>query len=216
MPVLAFVLGFSFYDNPPLRLGLFVTGVSPGGGASNIWTFMFGGNLNLSLTMTAVSNFAAFAMMPLWIFGVGPLILNDRAIVIPYYKIFIYVFCLIVPLGIGLALQKWLPKAAKFMVKILKPMALFLILFILIFGVWANFYMFKLMNWQVWLTGMGLPWLGFACGCTIARLTNRSIEDVIAIAIETGVQNTGMSIFILWFTFDHPVGDIAGKSKICP
>lgn len=25
--------------------GLFVTGVSPGGGASNIWTLMLGGNL---------------------------------------------------------------------------------------------------------------------------------------------------------------------------
>ena len=60
---------------------------------------------------------------------------------------------------------------------------------------------------------MGLPWIGFAFGCTIARLTKRPAEDVIAIAIETGVQNTGMAIFILWFTLDQPMGDMTGISK---
>ena len=60
---------------------------------------------------------------------------------------------------------------------------------------------------------MGLPWIGFAFGCTLARLTKRPPEDVIAIAIETGVQNTGMSIFILWFTLDQPLGDMTGTLK---
>ncbi len=94
--------------------------------------------------------------------------------------------------------------------RILKPLALFLILFIIIFGVWANLYIFKLMTWQVLVTGMGLPWLGFSLGFLMAKICNRPIEDVIAIAIETGVQNTGMSIFILWFTLDHPLGDLTG------
>ena len=58
---------------------------------------------------------------------------------------------------------------------------------------------------------MGLPWIGFAFGCTLARITKRPPADVIAIAIETGVQNTGMAIFILWFTLDQPLGDMTGK-----
>ena len=52
------------WSSSKLRFGLFVTGISPGGGASNIWTPMFGGNLDLSVTMTAVSTFAALFMMP--------------------------------------------------------------------------------------------------------------------------------------------------------
>merc|ERR1712198_807104 len=88
MPLCSFALGFVF-DNPEMRLGLFFTGTSPGGGASNIWTIMFGGNLDLSVTMTAVSTFSAFFMMPLWVFLLGQVIFHDedRAIVIPYYKI---------------------------------------------------------------------------------------------------------------------------------
>ena len=105
MPLISFALGY-FFNNPAMRLGLFVTGTSPGGGASNIWTLMFGGNLNLSVTMTAVSTFAAFFMMPLWIFTLGQLIFSDSPIIIPYYKICTYAFCLVVPLGIGLLISR--------------------------------------------------------------------------------------------------------------
>jgi len=209
MPLLAYALGFIFgTKSVAMRLGLFVTGASPGGGASNIWTVMFGGNLDLSVTMTAVSTFSAFFMMPFWIFTLGATIFDERDIVIPYKKICIYAFFLVVPLTIGLILSRFAPKVSAFMVKILKPLALFLILFIVIFGVWANLYIFKMMTWQVFLGGMGLPWIGFLLGFSIAKLSKRPMEDVIAIAIETGVQNTGMSIFLLWLTLDQPLGDM--------
>ena len=64
------------------------------------------------------------------------------------------------------------------------------------------------MTWQVLLSGMGLPWIGFSFGFVLAKLLKRPMEDIIAIAIETGIQNTGMSIFILWLIFDHPLGDV--------
>lgn len=43
-----------------MRLGMFFTGVSPAGGASNIWTVVLGGNINLSITMTTMTTLAAF------------------------------------------------------------------------------------------------------------------------------------------------------------
>jgi solute carrier family 10 (sodium/bile acid cotransporter), member 3/5 len=61
MPLMSFGLGhFIFKDYPNFQLGLFFTGVSPAGGASNIWTLILGGNINLSLAMTTISTFAAF------------------------------------------------------------------------------------------------------------------------------------------------------------
>ena len=113
MPLIAFGLGYIFYDQPAMRLGLFVTGASPGGGASNIWTLMFGGNLNLSITMTAISTLAAFVMMPAWIFTLGRVIFSEGQLVIPFRKICTYAVCLVVPLGIGLAISKWCPRVSK-------------------------------------------------------------------------------------------------------
>jgi len=210
MPICSFILGYMFpWTSPEMRLGLFVTGTSPGGGASNIWTLLFGGNINLSVTMTAVSTICAFFMMPFWIFVLGEVIIDGTTIVVPYFKITTYAVMLVVPLLIGISIRKCLPKVADFMVKILKPLALFLIIFILVCGIWSQFFMIQLITWKVAVVGFALPWLGFAFGCLFSKLCRRQREDIIAIAIETGIQNTGMAIFMLWFTLDHPLGDLA-------
>ncbi|XP_040576046.1 P3 protein [Lepeophtheirus salmonis] len=209
MPLISFALGFVFVDSAPLRLGLFVTGVSPGGGASNIWTLMLGGSLDLSLTMTTISTLSAFFMMPLWLFTLGQFIFDKTDIVIPYLKILTYATCLIVPLLIGVGIKIKAPRVSKFMVSILKPMALALLLFIIVFGIYANQYIFYIMDYKVWCVGMALPWFGFMFGWIVSILCDRKMEDKIAIAIETGIQNTGVSIFILWFTLDRPLGDLA-------
>lgn len=61
LPLAAYGLGvLLFPDNVEMQLGLFFTGVSPAGGASNIWTVILGGNIDLSVAMTATSTFAAF------------------------------------------------------------------------------------------------------------------------------------------------------------
>lgn len=44
---------------PNLQFGLFTYGCSPGGGASNFWSILLEGNLDLSVAMTFVSNIAA-------------------------------------------------------------------------------------------------------------------------------------------------------------
>eukprot|EP00092_Neocalanus_flemingeri_P002795 GFUD01002992.1.p1 GENE.GFUD01002992.1~~GFUD01002992.1.p1 ORF type:complete len:451 (+),score=87.44 GFUD01002992.1:40-1392(+) len=210
MPLCSFALGYIFpWSSPEMRLGLFVTGTSPGGGASNIWTIMFGGNLDLSVTMTAVSTFAAFFMMPFWIYVLGEVIIDGTQIVIPYMKITTYAVMLVVPLMIGVSIRKCLPKVADFMVKIMKPLALFLIIFILVCGIWSQFFMIKLIDWKIAVVGFALPWLGFAFGCLFSKLCRRERKDIIAIAVETGIQNTGMAIFMLWFTLDHPAGIVS-------
>lgn len=154
MPVLSFFIGYIlFRDMIELRLGLFFTGSTPGGGASNIFTVILNGNLNLSITMTALSNLAAFGMMPLWIFTLGALIFKDGNLIVPYKTIATMSFSLVVPLCIGIALQKYAPNVAKKMARLLKPVALCFIIFITVFAFTVNSYMFKLFSWKVCIDG---------------------------------------------------------------
>lgn len=58
---ISYVIGYVLFpDYPEMQLGIFFTGISPSGGASNIWTLMLGGNLNLSITMTTLCTIGAF------------------------------------------------------------------------------------------------------------------------------------------------------------
>lgn len=150
MPVLSFAVGyFVFPHNVAMQLGIFFTGVSPTGGASNLWAVILGGNLNLSVLMTSISNLAAFAMMPLWIFTLGSVIFTRGNLQVPYAKIATYCVGLIVPLAVGLALQKWAPRLSRLLVRLLKPISSCLILFIIVFAIVTNVYLFKLFSWQV-------------------------------------------------------------------
>lgn len=150
MPLISYALGYVLFPTShEMALGLFFTGISPGGGASNMWTLILGGNINLSIAMTTISTIAAFGMMPLWIFTLGARIFDRAKLGVPYRKIFTMAFGLVIPLMIGLLIQKFLPRVARVLVRILKPVSMFLILFIIVFAIITNFYIFQLFSWQV-------------------------------------------------------------------
>ncbi|GLH03808.1 Uncharacterized protein GBIM_09651, partial [Gryllus bimaculatus] len=209
MPLVSFGLAkVLFPESLAMQLGMFFTGVSPAGGASNIWTVTLGGNLNLSITMTTISTFAAFVMIPVWIFTLGQLIFAAANTKIPYARIASIAVGLVIPLSIGLALQRFCPKIAKFMARILRPFSIILILFIVIFAIITNYYIFKLFSWQIVVAGLGLPWLGFVFGGLLGHVFRQPPMDILAIAIETGIQNTGIAIFMLRFSLKQPEADL--------
>lgn len=213
MPLMSFGLGFLVFPgsddvSAAMRLGMFFTGVSPGGGASNIWTFVLGGNLNLSLAMTSISTLACFGFMPAWLFSLGQVVFRNANIVVPYARIASFVVGLIVPMAIGLGMQRWTPKLSAFMVRILKPLSTSLLLFIIIFAIVTNLYIFSLFTWQIIAAGVGLPWLGYGFGYALARGLRQQHPDALAISIETGVQNTGIAIFLLRYALPQPQADL--------
>ncbi|XP_070154631.1 ileal sodium/bile acid cotransporter-like [Polyergus mexicanus] len=209
MPVLSFLIGYLLFpDRPELQIGMFFTGISPSGGASNIWTVLLDGNLNLSITMTTICTIAAFGMMPFWIFTLGRHIFAQGQLAVPYRQIGTFVIGLVIPLLIGFVIQRKFPRVSKILVRIMKPFSIVLIIFIVIFAITTNLYLFKLFSWEIVIAGMGLPWLGFTFGLIVAKICKQSQADIRAIAIETGIQNTGVAIFLLRFTLKPPSDDL--------
>lgn len=150
MPLISFLLGYIIFpDQVHFRLGLFFTGVSPGGGMSNIFTVVLNGNINLSIAMTTISNIAALGMMPFWIFTLGAVIFDDFNFDVPYATIALFCCSMVVPLCIGMAIQKFLPAVAKVLVRILKPVSIILMLSMITFAIWLDFYIFQLFTWEV-------------------------------------------------------------------
>lgn len=209
MPLLSFGLGrLIFPDSHAMQLGMFFTGVSPAGGASNVWTAVLNGNINMSVLMTTISTIAAFGLMPMWIFTLGKVIFDQGDLAVPYERVGSFAICLVIPLFLGLLIQRYLPRVTRILVLVLKPVSALLILFIVIFAIVTNLYLFELFSWQIFVAGMGLPWLGFLIGWILAKVFRQVNPDALAIAVETGIQNTGISIFLLRFTLPQPEGDL--------
>ena len=84
-----------------------------------------------------------------------------------------------------------------------------MIIFIIIFGTYANLYMFKLMSWKIIVAAALNVWLGFGVGVIAATIFKQPLKDVISISVETGVQNTGVAIVLLGLSLPQPDADIA-------
>lgn len=93
--------------------------------------------------------FILLGTMPLWIFTLGKYIFDKGNIKIPYSRIAFSAVGLVVPLAIGFLIQRKFPRLCKIMVRIMKPFSVILILFIVIFAIVTNLYLFELFSWQV-------------------------------------------------------------------
>ena len=154
-------------------------------------------------------------MIPLWMFTLGRLLIDETTdVTIPYQNICISLVVLLIPCGIGILIQKLRPLWAEKIKKILKPVYLIFIIFMISFGVYINLYIFKLFTPTLILAGCLLPYCGFTLGGICAFIFRQPKPRIIAICIETGMQNTGVAILILRFALPQPDADLSLVSPI--
>ncbi|KAK7067112.1 hypothetical protein SK128_011282 [Halocaridina rubra] len=210
MPVVTFFFGKMFFSDPLMRLGLFTLGCCPGGIMSNFWTLMFDGDINLSITMTAVSTLAAMGMMPLWLFTLGKSLLDENDnLQIPYSNLAVSLIGLTIPVSIGMIVKYKKPDWGVKVQRIIKPFTLIVILFFMILGTYNSYKVFLLLTWPMVIAGFFVAICGYAFGATLAKLFCLSRDQVIAISIETAMQNAAVGFLLLKLSLPSPNGDLA-------
>ncbi|CAH1775302.1 unnamed protein product [Owenia fusiformis] len=216
MPLLGFGISRLLRMESGLGLGLFVVSCSPGGGASNIYTVLLNGDLDLSVTMTFISKIAALGMMPFWMWALGHVYVQDAQITIPFANIGYSLLALVFPIGIGLLIKRFSPKVADFLAKGTKWLSLFFIAYVFSFGIYANLYMYRLMGRQpeVILAGIMLPWVAYGLAFALAMLLKQGVKRATTIAIETGIQDIAIALIVLQFSFPNPEADLAAVMPI--
>ncbi|KAF2357666.1 Bile acid:sodium symporter/arsenical resistance protein Acr3 [Trinorchestia longiramus] len=210
MPVVAFGLSQTVFSGYPVfQLGIFLAGCSPGGGASNMWTHLLGGNLDMSIIMTFISTIVAFGALPAWVLLLGPIIAKDAAFVIPFANIAMLLITLIGPCFVGIFLQRFVPKVAKILKMLMSPVMIFVLLYTVVFGCIAYRYIFSVMDAKIIAGSFALPVIGYLVGLSLGSIFKQRRGDVIAISIETGLQNNSIALFMLNVTLQPPDSTLA-------
>lgn len=149
--------------------------------------------------------------MTLWLFILGRIFTNDVDLQIPYLNIVLGMVGIVLPGFCGLLVRRYKPKAGKFLSKLAKPFSGIFIAWVFIVGSLTNMYIYEVMVnvWYVIPAGFALPFCGMLMGFGVALAFRQSLAKTIAISIETGVQDTGISILLLLASFPKPEGSIA-------
>ncbi|KAK3086789.1 hypothetical protein FSP39_023470 [Pinctada imbricata] len=198
-----------------VSLGIFLCGCCPGGGVSNIYTHLLDGDLSLSITMTTISTIAALGMLPLWVYTLGQQFIDESANVhIPYINIFTTLLILVIPIFVGIFIKYKLPKVKRFLMKVITPVTVVTITFLLSVGIYTNLYIFKLFNPRIIFAGCLLPYIGYILSGLACLIFRQEWTKTKTIAIETGIQNVGIAMLLMMVAFPPPDGELAAIAPI--
>ena len=96
------------------------------------------------------------------------------------------------------------------LVKIVKPISLIFVVFMLTYGIYANMYAYRIMATVLIIipAALLLPWLGFGLGYLVAFAFRQPKPRCVAVCVETGYQNPSIPIITLTGSFPQPEGDL--------
>jgi len=213
LPAAAWALTMVLRPQPSIALGVILVACCPGGNISNFLTHFARGNTALSVTMTAFSTVGALFFTPfntaLWgsLNPATSAILTEIAID-PLEMVAAVAVLLVVPALLGMSVARRFPA---FAARARKPFR------VLSLGAFVLFVLLALVaNWDYFLRYTGrvvsavflLNALGLSLGYWAATAVGLGPADRRAVSIETGIQNSGLGL-ILIFNFFGGLGGMA-------
>ncbi len=201
MPALGWSLGMVFDLPTPLAVGLILVSCCPGGTASNVITFLARADVALSVTMTAGSTLLAVIMTPMLTAA-----LAGQRVRVPTVDLLLdTVQVVIVPVVAG-ALLKWqFPNASRRVLPVAPLVAVIAITLIVgsVIGTGQQQVIdagFRLLA-AVFCLHVG----GFVLGYAAGRLFLGQERASRTVAIEVGMQNSGLGVVLAQQNFVNPL-----------
>lgn len=190
MPFLAWMISFALGLDEGLTIGMMLVGTTAGGTASNVITYLAKGDLSLSVSMTLLSTLLSVVLMPL----LTLLYIGESIHVDAVGMLNSLVQITLVPIVLGALINSFAPAFTKCIAKILPAISMIGIisLIAIIIALSAN----KIASSAavIFIAVIMHNVLGLASGYFISRALGFSSKVARTIAIEVGMQNSGLAI----------------------
>jgi BASS family bile acid:Na+ symporter len=213
LPAAAWALTMVLRPQPSIALGLILVACCPGGNISNFFTHYARGNTALSVTMTAFSTVGALFFTPfntaLWgsLNPATAAILTEVAID-PLEMFAAVAVLLVIPAIAGISVARHFPGFAARARKPFRVLSLGVFVAFVVLALAANWDYFLRYTDRVVSAVFLLNALGFGIGYYAAGVARLVQADRRAVSIETGIQNSGLGL-ILVFNFFGGLGGMA-------
>ena len=213
MPLLTIGLIFIIPMPTSMKLGMILVCACPGGNISNYAVYLAEGNTALSILLTSFSTLMAIIITPIYFTQLAPLVpdsedLRATIYVEPWQMILTILKIIVVPIILGMYLNSKFPKITDKIKPFMKVSSLLIFFGIVISAVFANVDNIKNYLDDVFYMVFIHNALALALGYFLAKGMRLPDKDVKAIAIEVGLQNTGLAL-ILIFNFFNGLGGMA-------
>lgn len=206
LPALTFVLVLLMEPRPSIALGLILVAACPGGNISNFLTHRARGNLALSVSMTAFSTVICPIATPLNIAVWGSLYAPTREIlrateIDPLSMLYTVLLLLILPMVLGMLVNAYRPALAARLRRPLQIVSMIIFIAFVLAALASNWNFFLGYVGHVAVLVVLHNSLALGTGFVLATLARLKEADRRAITIETGIQNSGLGLILVFAFF---------------
>ena len=188
MPALAVLLTRIIPMPPEVAAGVILVGCCPGGTSSNVMTYLAKGDVALSVACTSVTTLAAPIVTPflVWMFASQYLTVDPVAMFLSIVQV------ILLPLALGLLFQKFVPSLVRAAIPVLPLVSVIGIVLIVSAVVGASKGAIAQSGLLIFAVVVLHNGLGYLFGFFAAKAFGLSLPKRKALAIEVGMQNSGL------------------------
>jgi BASS family bile acid:Na+ symporter len=203
LPAIAFVI-LSFSDLPAaFKVGIMILAACPGGTTSGFVTYLFKGNVALSISLTAINSLLTIFTIPIIVnLALQYYMGQQTEFHLPLLSSIVQIFLItLLPVGLGVLVRRMIPTTASLIEKRLKYILMILL---------ATVYTIKFFAgekhggtgitgaevWQIIPYAFIFNVVCFFFSIAFGKLTRLTMRDAFTIAIEVSLHNTTLALLI--------------------
>ncbi|MBR4465691.1 bile acid:sodium symporter family protein [bacterium] len=197
MPLLAYAISKGFRLEAGLMAGMILVGACPGGTASNVITYLAKGDVALSVAMTSVNTLLAPLLTPL----ITYMLLKATVQVDVCAMFFSIIKVVIIPIALGLTLNKFFEKACEKMTNFLPVFSIICITLTVASVISHNAEEIRRTGAIILIAVMAHNLLGFLIGYLLGLVLKMAPQKRRTLSIEVGMQNSGLAVSLAKTSF---------------
>lgn len=197
LPGTAYLLIVAFGMEPLYAVGLMLLAASPGGVSANLFSHLFGGNVALNISLTAINTVLSIISLPLianW--AIAAFVQSGQVVPLQFGKIVEVMGIVLLPVGLGMLVRA---KSPGWAAQLDKPMKIFSAVVLAAFSIIAI-----AKEWQALSTSfsnigpvvLAFNVISLLAGYYLSRAIGLNQGMATAISFEIGIHNSSLAIFV--------------------
>ena len=208
MPLIGFIIALTIPFPVEVKVGIVLITCLPSAVTSNYLSKKMGGDVALSISLTAVSSLIAFLTIPIIIKIYFYFVIQDQSIIIfqtsligTSFKLFAIVT---IPVILGIIFNTIFDEFSKKIDPIFDKLSLIVFLFIIGVAVYQDLYLIPEYIRYAGIKTILIFIIAFIMCIALSKLFKLNEKDKITVTLETTLQNGGIGIVIGALMFDNP------------
>lgn len=205
LPVIVWALILVLRLPPVIAAGLVLLACAPGGATSNLFSNLAGGDLPLSIALTAIVSLLSPLWMP-WVAQMQLAWLGYEVVFKLSYKLVVLQLTLVtaLPLALGMGLRRLKTAWVERYEKQFKQLSVGLLMLMILVLISVNYQVLPSVFGLSALMIILLATLALVAGYSLAKWLGLSEKQSRTLSFETGVQNAGMAMMIAFSFLQAP------------